>query len=167
MGGPGVAQERSRHLLRHHLVTRGQASQRAFAMTWQWQHGCLASSPCPDPGSATAIYKAAPLSVTRDRSELGLSYHEPQLAQDSHNRRTTGPTQKCSAYLRDLSLARLLGTTARIIKNLPISGVVWKWCITLTSAFSVSVNPGEEKALLNYTRSWCCYYHVIRLYRNN
>lgn len=113
MGGPGMAQERSRHPLRHHVVTRGQGSQQVFAMNWQWQHGCLASSPCPDTGSTIAICKAAPPSVTTDSSELGLNYHEPQLARGLHNHKTTSTTQRCSAYLRDLSLARLLGTTTR------------------------------------------------------
>lgn len=115
MGGPSVAhrQERNRHPLRHHLITEGQGSQQAFAVTWQCQHDCLTSLPCPDSGFMTAICKAAPLPVTGCSSELSLNYHEPQLAWGLHNHRTTDTAQRCSVYLRDLSLARLLGTNAR------------------------------------------------------
>ena len=114
-GGPGVAhrQERNRHPLRHHLVTKGKGSQQVFAMIWQCQHGCLTSSPCPDSGFMTATCKAAPLPVTGHSSELGLNYHEPWLAWGLHNHRITNTAQRCSVYLRALSLARLLGNTAR------------------------------------------------------
>lgn len=113
MGGPGMAhrQEGSRHPLRHHLVTKGQCSQQASAMTWQCQHGGLTSSPGPDSGFTIAICNAAPLPVTGHSSELGQNYHEPQLAWGLHNHRTTNTAQRC--YLRDLSLARLVETTAR------------------------------------------------------
>lgn len=107
----GRRQERSRYPLRHHLVTKGQGSQQA--LTWQCQHSCHTSSPCSSSGFTTAICKAALLPVTGHSLELDLNYHEPQLAWGLHNYRTTNTVQRCSVYLRDLSLSRLLRTTAR------------------------------------------------------
>lgn len=61
----------------------------------------------------TAVYKAALLLAIGHSSELGLNYPEPWLAWGLHNHRTTNTAQRCSVYLRDVSLARLPGTTAR------------------------------------------------------
>lgn len=86
---PDHRQERSKHSMKYHLVTKGKSSQQAFAMTWQCQHGCLTSSPCPDSDFTIAWCKRASLPVSGHSPELGLNNHEPQLAWGWRNNWTT------------------------------------------------------------------------------
>lgn len=76
-------------------------------MTWQCQHGCLASSPCPDSDFTIALCKTGPLPASGP--ELGLNHYRPQLAWGWHDRRTTNVPQCCSVCLKEVSLARMPG----------------------------------------------------------